>query len=116
VQDDDTQPRRSASSEGDHQFELPHSVREVRPEPGHPPAQAAAGSTSPAPLAEPPLAEPPLAEPTPAEEPAPAAELEAGGGERPLASEMSAAFQRRWEDVQTLFLARSGRGRLTTGR
>jgi hypothetical protein len=94
MQDDESHVRRADRPGTDRQFEAP-LVHEVRPGAHAPPTGSGAAD--------------PLS--SPAQDPAAlAAEAETGVGQGAARSELS-AFQRRWEEVQTLFVARSRRAR-----
>ncbi len=95
MQDDETQVRRGDTPEAERHFETPRLVREIHPESRQPPAQSEAARPSPSSSVEP---------------PPPPSKVDPSTGERPQPSELTATFQRRWEEVQAVFVARGSRG------
>lgn len=103
MQDDQTEAPSSVGQEGDRHFELPR-VREVRPGSCQLPADSETADAARSPSAGTEAAR---------------TKAQTATSEPPLADELGGAFQRRWEQVQILFLdqaARSGRVRKQIGR
>ncbi len=96
--EDPPHPRRTATPDAERHFEMPRLVREITPGSGPPAAEGGADESS-------------SSSSSPEGAVAIPSDGQAWTGERPLTSELSAAFQRRWETVQTVFVAGGGRGR-----